>query len=438
MSENFNVIMIFGVFFVGCLLAVAYYFARFFFREGTPEQLEETKRDQLTKQSADQLSGQVAREKVEVLKEPGRLEGLPTTAAPPSTSTASTPKPTVTSTPKSTATTTAPTPSPAHTPASTSTPKPAPPLPEQEATLTDALKNTRSHWFGRLQGLFTSGAQKKQIIEAVEEILYTADVGAETADYFIKKIEQDWSGAKEDMFSILEKQILELIGQKTFDPAQWLNASQTHSPQVWMVVGVNGAGKTTSIGKLANQARTPTATHPNGMKVLVAAADTFRAAAQDQLKVWVERSGADFHSPANVTDPAAVAYSALEKAKSQKYDLLIVDTAGRLHTQVNLMEELKKIQRTLKKLDPAAPQQTIAVLDANSGQNALIQAREFNAALQLSAVILTKMDGTAKGGVILGVSHTLNIPTVFVGIGEKINDLKPFNPVEYTNALVRP
>lgn len=352
MTDDFNAFMIIGVFFAGCILAIGYYFARFYFREGTPPPLEPQQ-----PQSPDETSS---------------------------------------------------------------------------TTLTQALTNTRSHWFGRLQNLFTSGAEKKQIIEAVEEILYTGDVGAETAHYFLEKIEQNWSGAKEDMFALLEKQILELLGTKTFDPQQWLNESKTHSPQVWMIVGVNGAGKTTSIGKLAHQAKA------QGLKVLVAAADTFRAAAQDQLKVWVERSGADFHSPANVTDPAAVAYSAMEKAKSQKYDLLIVDTAGRLHTQKNLMEELKKIQRTIQKLDSTAPHQTIAVLDANSGQNALIQAKEFNAALNLSAVILTKMDGTAKGGVILGVSHTLKIQTAYVGIGEKINDLKPFNPVEYTNALVRP
>ena len=351
--------MIFGVFFVGCILAIGYYFARFYFKEGTPPALPtdtEEKKSEITAAAAD----------------------------------------------------------------------------ESSATLSQALTKTRSQWFGRLQNLFTSGAEKKQIIEAVEEILYTGDVGAETAQHFIEKIEQNWSGAKEDMFSVLEKEILELLGNKTFDPNQWLGEVNNHKPQVWMIVGVNGAGKTTSIGKLSHQARAA------GLKVLVAAADTFRAAAQDQLKVWVERSGADFHSPPNVTDPAAVAYSALERAKSQGYDLLIVDTAGRLHTQKNLMEELKKIQRTLQKLDDKAPQQTIAVLDANSGQNALIQAREFNAALNLSAVILTKMDGTAKGGVILGVSHTLKIPTVYVGIGEKINDLKPFNPVEYTNALVRP
>lgn len=371
MQNDFNTIMIFGVFFVGCILAIGYYFARFYFKDGTPPAptLPETKDDTL-------IPPTVIKEKVAVT--------TVTIEEPPS------------------------------------------------KTLTQALSNTRSHWFGRLQGLFTSGAEKKQIIEAVEEILYTGDVGAETAQFFIEKIEQNWSGAKEDMFAVLEKEILELLGNKTFDPQQWLNEAKNHSPQVWMIVGVNGAGKTTSIGKLSHQAKAA------GLKVLVAAADTFRAAAQDQLKVWVERSGADFHSPPNVTDPAAVAYSALERAKSQKYDLLIVDTAGRLHTQKNLMEELKKIQRTLQKIDPTAPQQSIAVLDANSGQNALIQAREFNAALNLSAVILTKMDGTAKGGVILGVSHTLKIPTAFVGIGEKINDLKPFDPVEYTNALVRP
>ena len=364
MSENFIVVMLFAVVFVGGVASIAYYFARFYFKEGIPQPPQPPQLPEENKQP-----------KAEEFAKPEA---------------------------------------------------------EAATSLTQALSKTRSHWFGRLQNLFTSGAEKKQILEAVEEILYTGDVGAETAQYFLEKIEHNWSGDKDDMFKLLEQQILELLGQRTFDPKQWLDQAKTHSPQVWMIVGVNGAGKTTSIGKLAHQAREA------GLKVLVAAADTFRAAAQDQLKVWVERSGADFHSPANVTDPAAVAYSAMEKAKSQKYDLLIVDTAGRLHTQKNLMEELKKIQRTLQKLDPAAPQQTIAVLDANSGQNALIQAREFHNALKLTAVILTKMDGTAKGGVILGVSHTLKIPTAFIGVGEKINDLRPFDPIEYTSALVKP
>ena len=201
-------------------------------------------------------------------------------------------------------------------------------------------------------------------------------------------------------------------------------------PAVWMVVGVNGAGKTTSIGKLAaHLAR-------SGKKVLVAAGDTFRAAAGNQLKVWTERAQVEIFSPDGVKDPSAVAYDAIAKAKAQGYDVVIIDTAGRLHTQANLMEELKKMKRVMGKVIAEAPHETLIVLDANSGQNALLQAKEFHQALILSGVILTKMDGTAKGGVAVGIANELKIPIRLIGVGEKIGDLRPFSSKDFADSIL--
>jgi fused signal recognition particle receptor len=195
------------------------------------------------------------------------------------------------------------------------------------------------------------------------------------------------------------------------------------------VVGVNGAGKTTSIGKIAGQLA------HSGKRVLVAAGDTFRAAAGNQLKTWTDRAQVEIFSPEGVTDPSAVAFDAVSKGKAQGYDVVIVDTAGRLHTQSNLMEELKKMKRVITKVIPEAPHETLIVLDANSGQNALMQAREFHKALGLTGVVLTKMDGTAKGGVAVGLAHELKIPIRLIGVGEKIGDLRPFSVKEFVESI---
>jgi fused signal recognition particle receptor len=201
-------------------------------------------------------------------------------------------------------------------------------------------------------------------------------------------------------------------------------------PTVWMVVGVNGVGKTTTIGKLAAHLA------KNGKKVLVAAGDTFRAAAGNQLKAWTERAQVEIFWPQGVTDPSAVAFDAVSKAKAQAYDVVIIDTAGRLHTQVNLMEELKKVKRVIAKVIPDAPHEVLIVLDANSGQNALVQAREFHSSLGLTGVVLTKMDGTAKGGVAIGLSEELKVPIRLVGIGEKIGDLKAFSSKDFIDSIL--
>jgi fused signal recognition particle receptor len=197
-----------------------------------------------------------------------------------------------------------------------------------------------------------------------------------------------------------------------------------------MIVGVNGAGKTTTIGKLAHKLA------EKNLKVMIAAGDTFRAAAKEQLKVWADRSSVIYFSPEGVDNPSGVAFDAVKKAQEEQVDIAIIDTAGRLHTQAHLMEELKKVKRVMDKAMAGSPHEVLLVLDANSGQNALIQAREFNEALGVTGVILTKMDGTAKGGIALGVASDLNLNIKLIGIGEKVEDLRPFNSEEFINSII--
>lgn len=302
---------------------------------------------------------------------------------------------------------------------------------EAEPSLHKALKKTEENFFGRIRKAFTN-ADKKIVLEQVEEILYTSDLGPTTVQKLMDVVENELSGSElakiDSVKSALRNQMLEILKPVHTDDQLFKRA--TSGPTVLMVVGVNGAGKTTSIGKisasLANQ----------NFKVLVAAGDTFRAAAGGQLKTWTDRAKVEIYWPENTTDPSAVAFDALTKAKAQNFDFVILDTAGRLHTQAHLMEELKKVKRIMAKVIPEAPHETWIVLDANSGQNALMQAKEFNQALSLNGVVLTKMDGTAKGGVALGVVDQLKIPIKLIGIGEKINQLKAFNYTEYIDSIL--
>jgi len=304
-------------------------------------------------------------------------------------------------------------------------------------TLRAALAQTEQNLFGRLRTIFTSDVQKKNF-DDIEEVLYTSDLGPQTVDRLMEAVKSQLSRSeKNDINSI--KSALKTEFEDIFERAQ---IKEPHSentmaymhlsshPSVWMIVGVNGAGKTTSIGKIAAHLAF------SGKKVLVAAGDTFRAAAGNQLKTWTDRAQVEIFSPPGVTDPSAVAFDAIAKAKAGGYDVVIVDTAGRLHTQVNLMEELKKMKRVMTKGIPEAPHEVLIVLDANSGQNALIQAREFNQALQLTGVVLTKMDGTAKGGVAVGLANELQIPIRFIGVGEKIGDLRPFSAKEFVESIL--
>lgn len=301
--------------------------------------------------------------------------------------------------------------------------------------LKTALKNTEENLFGRIRSLFKSG-QALPHMDEIEEILYTSDLGPSTVQRLMGAIEEklskkekaDYStvreALKEEIRSIFSKQNAE-VSENILSKIQFVN----DGPTVLMIVGVNGAGKTTSIGKISAQLA------KEGKKVLVAAGDTFRAAAGGQLKVWTDRAQVEIFSPEGVTDPSAVAFDAVSKGKAQGYDVVIVDTAGRLHTQANLMEEIKKMKRVMAKVIAEAPHETLIVLDANSGQNALMQAKEFHNALTLTGAILTKMDGTAKGGVAVGLAQELNIPIKLIGVGERVQDLRSFSSQEFVDSL---
>lgn len=304
-------------------------------------------------------------------------------------------------------------------------------------SLKEALKNTESSFFGRIRDLFKS--ENLEVLEGIEEVLYTSDLGPQTVQKLMSQLNEEISKSdKKDLQlvkSVLRTKMLEIFeGSQATQKNKNVFFERLHQaatgPTVIMVVGVNGAGKTTSIGKISALLT------QNKKRVLVAAGDTFRAAAGGQLKVWTDRAQVEIFSPEGVTDPSAVAFDAISKAKAQNYDYVIVDTAGRLHTQTNLMEELKKMKRVMLKVIPEAPHETLIILDSNSGQNALMQAKEFHAALGLTGVILTKMDGTAKGGVAVGVANDLQIPIKFIGVGEKIGDLRLFHHEEFVDSIL--
>lgn len=316
---------------------------------------------------------------------------------------------------------------------------------EKEPDLHSALKKTEENFFGRIRRAFLNN-DKKVVLEAVEEILYTSDLGPGTVEKLLSVVEDQLSGSEmakiDSVKAALRGQMIEILSpyhpNLASEKVSDLVKRAANGPTVLMIVGVNGAGKTTSIGKISAQLAA------QNFKVLVAAGDTFRAAAGGQLKTWTDRAAGhsteggsvEIYWPDNTTDPSAVAFDALTKAKSANIDFVLLDTAGRLHTQSHLMEELKKVKRVMTKVIPEAPHETWIVLDANSGQNALMQAKEFNQALWLSGVILTKMDGTAKGGVALGVVDQLHIPVKLIGIGEKIHHLKSFDYTEYVDSIL--
>ena len=265
------------------------------------------------------------------------------------------------------------------------------------------------------------------LLEDIEEILITADIGVKTATALIQRISVQMLSERvdaEDIKIALKHEILSLLTVQSPVVPESITR-----PAVIMVIGVNGVGKTTTIGKLAAMFRN------DGKKVLIAAADTFRAAAIEQLSLWAERSGAELVRHKANADPAAVAFDGVEAGVARNMDVVIVDTAGRLHTRVNLMEELKKIQRAISKKIPDAPHETLLVLDATTGQNAISQVRLFHESIGVSALALTKLDGTAKGGVVVSICHELNIPLKYIGVGESIEDLQLFKPEEFVNAL---
>ncbi len=290
------------------------------------------------------------------------------------------------------------------------------------------LQKTREQVFGQIQTtIFAARKIDDELLEEIEDLLISGDVGVDTTmeiiDRLKRRVKREKFENNEQLLEILKDEIAGMFASDAVSPAP------TPQPLVILIVGVNGTGKTTSIGKLAWRYRN------EGKSVMVVAADTFRAAAIEQLQIWAERSGADFIRHQSGADPAAVIFDALQAARARGRDVVIIDTAGRLHTKVNLMEELKKIHRVIKKVIPEAPHQSLLVLDATVGQNALSQARQFIEAVGINGIILTKLDGTAKGGAIIGISHQLNIPVKYVGLGEKIEDLEPFDPRAFVDGL---
>ena len=290
------------------------------------------------------------------------------------------------------------------------------------------LSKTRKILTTDIDDLF-SGHRKVNdaLLEELEELLITSDLGVRTAMDLIQNISRKGSGiaTAEDLKASLKQEIKSLL---TAGPADTARIQATR-PHVIMVVGVNGVGKTTTIGKLAFRFAA------TGQKVLIAAADTFRAAAVEQLAIWADRAGAEIVKHKANADPAAVAYDGIEAALARDCDIVIVDTAGRLHTKVNLMEELKKIKRSIAKKLPGAPHEVLLVLDATTGQNALSQAELFNESLDLNAIALTKLDGTAKGGIVVSICHSLKVPLRYIGIGEAVEDLQDFDPEKFVEAL---
>ena len=302
------------------------------------------------------------------------------------------------------------------------------PEPEKPAaTIKSGLEKTKKGGFmSRLLGLFKNSVVDDDLIEELEEILYTADMGVATVSWLMDLVNKNRSKftSGDDVKQFLKEKIREVLvaNHKSFPEI-------TEKPTVFLMVGVNGAGKTTTIGKLAHKFIA------QGKVPMLAAGDTFRAAAVEQLKVWGERNNCTVISDKDGADPASVAFNAVNSAISKDVDVLLVDTAGRLQNRVNLMEELVKINRVIGKAKTGAPHETIIVIDANNGQNALTQAKQFSEAVKVTGIIVTKLDGSAKGGVIIGISKELGLPVYLVGVGEKIEDLRPFDPNEFVEAL---
>ena len=292
------------------------------------------------------------------------------------------------------------------------------------------LERSRSTFFGRLKDLLTTDAASDDAWDEAEELLIEADVGLGLAMELLERARERSRGARsgDEVFSALKSDILDVLNAVE-GPRDADDDTDARQPLVVLVVGVNGAGKTTSIAKLANLFR------DEGKRVVLAAADTFRAAAIEQLQYWGEQAGADVIAHNQGGDPAAVAFDAMQAARARGAEVVIVDTAGRLHTKGNLMEEMKKIGRVLARVDDTAPHEVLLILDATTGQNGLVQAKEFTQAVGCTGIILTKLDGTAKGGVVLAITRELGVPVRFVGTGEGMHDLSPFEPEAYVDAL---
>ena len=293
--------------------------------------------------------------------------------------------------------------------------------------LKSGLSKTKTSIFGQVENLFKAFVKvDEELLEELEELLIAADVGFESTEEIIEQLRER---IKNERLSDPEetRQALIDILKGMIGESEGLDLSST--PSVILVIGVNGVGKTTSIAKIAHNLI------QDGKKVVLAAADTFRAAAIDQLQIWADRAGADLIKNNEGSDPAAVVFDAVSAAKSRKADVLIVDTAGRLHNKKNLMDELAKINRVISRELPDASRETLLVLDSTTGQNAVRQAKEFKNSADITGLVLTKLDGTAKGGIVFSIKNELDIPVKYIGVGEKIDDLQPFNSDDFIKAL---
>ncbi len=295
--------------------------------------------------------------------------------------------------------------------------------------LKDSLSKTRDNLFGKIASVVTGRRLDDELLDDLEEVLLKSDIGLAATESIIEKLRESAGREKvtesDDVIALLQKDISEILSYNK----QEIAPDSSAQPVVWLITGVNGSGKTTTVGKLANYFR------KDGKKVMIAACDTFRAAAVEQLEIWSQRSGVDIIRAHTGADPASIAFDAATSAKTKNMDILLVDTAGRLHTKSNLMEELKKIRRVAEKVVPSEQIKSILVIDGNTGQNALSQVKVFREAVGCDGLIISKLDGTAKGGVMVAIAKELAVPVEFVGIGEGIDDIQKFDASAYAEAL---
>lgn len=307
---------------------------------------------------------------------------------------------------------------------------------EKKENLDKGLEKTKSSFFSKLSRTIAGKSKvDDEVLDDLEEILVTSDVGVSTTLKIIERIEERVARDKyvgtSELDSILREEIASLLEENNTEDLSEVSVPKVNGPYVIMVVGVNGVGKTTTIGKLAYQFK------KQGKSVILGASDTFRAAAVDQLKIWSERVDVPIVEQGMNADPASVAFDTLQSAVAKNADLVIVDTAGRLHNKVNLMNELTKIKRVMQKVVPDAPHEILLVLDGSTGQNAYEQAKQFSLATEINALAITKLDGTAKGGVVIGISDQLKVPVKYIGIGEGMEDLQVFNKREFVDSLFK-
>ncbi|PQJ14156.1 MULTISPECIES: signal recognition particle-docking protein FtsY [Nonlabens] len=307
---------------------------------------------------------------------------------------------------------------------------------EKKETLDKGLEKSKSSFFDKL-GKAVAGKSKvdEDVLDDLEDVLISSDVGVATTVKIIDRIEERVARDKylgtSELNSILREEIAGLMSEVNYGDATDFTIPNTDGPYVIMIVGVNGVGKTTTIGKLAHQFK------QKGKKVVLGAGDTFRAAAVDQLDIWANRVGVEIVKQAMGSDPASVAFDTLQSAVAQNADVVLLDTAGRLHNKVNLMNELSKIKRVMQKVLPNAPHDVMLVLDGSTGQNAFEQAKQFTAATEVTSLAVTKLDGTAKGGVVIGISDQFQIPVRYIGVGEGMDDLQVFNKVEFVDSFFK-